>query len=224
MDTIKILASIILVNLLLSGDNALVIALASRSLPDSQKQKAILWGGVGAVGLRVLLTFAAAFLLKIPYLQLAGGLLLLMIAVKLLTDDHEHHSRSSTSQSLGSAIRMIIVADLVMSLDNVIAIAAVAHGSLLFLIIGLGLSIPIIMFGSQLAQRIMSKWPIIVWVGAAFLGWTAGEMAGDDAGAEQLVQYICPDILEWLPPLFAVIVLIWGLIARQRGLRRSSLL
>ena len=223
MDTIKILASIVLVNLLLSGDNALVIALASRSLPDSQKQKAILWGGVGAVGLRVLLTFAAAFLLKIPYLQLAGGLLLLMIAVKLLTDDHEHHSRSSASQSLGSAIRMIIVADLVMSLDNVIAIAAVAHGSLLFLIVGLGLSIPIIMFGSQLAQRVMSKWQIIVWVGAAFLGWTAGEMAGDDAGAEQLVQHISPDILEWLPPLFAVIVLIWGLIARHRGLRGSSL-
>lgn len=216
MDTIKILSSIIFVNLLLSGDNALVIALASRSLPVSQKQKAILWGGVGAVGLRVLLTFAAAFLLKIPYLQLVGGVMLLIIAAKLLTDDHEQHSRSSDRPSLIVAIRMIIVADLVMSLDNVIAIAAVAHGSLLYLIIGLGLSIPIIMFGSQLAQRVMSKWPIIVWAGAAFLGWTAGEMAGDDVGTEQLVQHFSLEILEWLPALFAVIVVSWGFIARHR--------
>jgi YjbE family integral membrane protein len=216
VDTIKILSSIIFVNLLLSGDNALVIALASRSLPASQKQKAILWGGVGAVGLRVLLTFAAIFLLKIPYLQLAGGVMLLTIAVKLLADDHEQHSRSANRASLGAAIRMIIAADLVMSLDNVIAIAAVAHGSLLYLIIGLGLSIPIIMFGSQLAQRVMSKWPIIVWVGAAFLGWTAGEMAVDDVGTEQLVQPIFPQLLEWLPALFAVIVVIWGLIAKHK--------
>lgn len=216
MDTIKILSSIIFVNLLLSGDNALVIALASRSLPASQKQKAILWGGVGAVGLRVLITFIAVFLLKIPYLQLAGGVMLLVIAVKLLTDDHGHHSRSSDRQSLGAAIRMIIVADLVMSLDNVIAIAAVAHGSLLYLIIGLGLSIPIIMFGSQIAQRVMSKWSIIVWGGAAFLGWTAGEMAADDVGTEHLVQNISPGILGWLPALFAIIVVISGFIARHR--------
>jgi YjbE family integral membrane protein len=216
MDTIKILTSIILVNLLLSGDNALVIALASRSLPNIQKKKAILWGGFGAVGLRVLLTFAAVFLLKIPYLQLAGGVMLLMIAAKLLTDDHEQHRRSSAPPSLGDAIRMIIVADLVMSLDNVIAIAAVAHGSLLYLIIGLGLSIPIIMFGSHLAQRVMSKWPVIVWLGAAFLGWTAGEMASNDAGLEPLGQNISPGILAGLPALFAAVVVIWGFIARYR--------
>lgn len=216
MDTIQILTNIILVNLLLSGDNALVIALASRSLPNIQKRKAILWGGFGAVGLRVLLTFAAVLLLKIPYLQLAGGVMLLMIAVKLLTDDHEQHSRSPAPPSLGDAIRMIIVADLVMSLDNVIAIAAVAHGSLLYLVIGLGLSIPIIMYGSHLAQRVMARWPIIVWLGAAFLGWTAGEMAGDDAGTAQLVQLISLEILPWLPALFAVIVVIWGLIVRRR--------
>lgn len=216
MDTLKILTSIVVVNLLLSGDNALVIALASRSLPERQKKLAILWGGIGAIGLRVILTFIAVFLLTIPYLQFAGGVMLLGIAGKLLTDDHSGEHRSAAPPSLSAAIRMIIAADLVMSLDNVIAIAAVARGSLLYLLIGLGLSIPIIMFGSQLVQRAMEKWPIIVWVGAIFLGWTAGEMAGDDVGAQQFVQFVFPDLLDYLPVLFAAVVLIWGLIARQR--------
>lgn len=216
MDTLKILTSIVVVNLLLSGDNALVIALASRSLPERQKKLAILWGGVGAIGLRVILTFIAVFLLTIPYLQFAGGVMLLGIAGKLLTDDHSNQQRSAAPPSLRGAIRMIIAADLVMSLDNVIAIAAVARGSLLYLFIGLGLSIPIIMFGSQLVQRAMEKWPIIVWGGAIFLGWTAGEMAGDDAGAQQFVQAVFPGILDYLPGLFAAIVLVWGLIARRR--------
>ncbi|MBU2701453.1 YjbE family integral membrane protein [Sporomusaceae bacterium BoRhaA] len=216
MDTLKILTSIVVVNLLLSGDNALVIALASRSLPERQKKLAILWGGVGAIGLRVILTFIAVFLLTIPYLQFAGGVMLLGIAGKLLTDDHSNQQRSVAPPSLRGAIRMIIFADLIMSLDNVIAIAAVARGSLLYLLIGLGLSIPIIMFGSQLVQRAMARWPIIVWVGAIFLGWTAGEMAGDDAGAQQSVQAVFPGFMVYLPALFAATVFIWGLIARQR--------
>lgn len=216
MDTFKILAGIILVNLLLSGDNVLVIALASRSLPDRQKKKAILFGGIGAVGLRVILTFAAVFLLNIPYLQFAGSLLLLGIAVKLLNDDHEQQQRTAAPPRLRDAIRIIILADLVMSLDNVIAVAAVARGSLLYLVIGLGLSIPIIMFGSQMVQRSMAKWPVIEWVGAAFLGWTAGDMAGNDVGAGQLVQQIFPDLLDWLPALFAIFVVVVGLVVRYR--------
>lgn len=216
MDTLKILTSIVVVNLLLSGDNALVIALASRSLPERQKKQAILWGGVGAIGLRVILTFIAVFLLTIPYLQFAGGVMLLGIAGKLLTDDHSNQQRSVAPPSLRGAIRMIIFADLIMSLDNVIAIAAVARGSLLYLMVGLGLSIPIIMFGSQLVQRAMARWPIIVWGGAIFLGWTAGEMAGDDAGAQQSVQAVFPGFMAYLPALFAATVFIWGLTARQR--------
>jgi len=216
MDTIKILGSIILVNLLLSGDNALVIALASRSLPASQQKKAIFWGGFGAVGLRVILTFVAVFLLTIPFLQFAGGFMLLVIAAKLLNDEESGHQQSMARPSLGKAIKLIIVADLIMSLDNVIAIAAVAHGSLLYLIIGLGLSIPIIMFGSQLAQSVMIKWPVIIWLGAAFLGWTAGEMASEDVGAQQFVQPLFPGALEWLPALFTIIVVLWGVYVRRR--------
>ncbi len=215
MDTIKILVGIMIVNLLLSGDNALVIALASRSLPNRQKKQAILWGGIGAIGLRVLLTFIAVFLLSVPYLQFAGGVLLLGIAIKLLIDDHSEH-RSAAPPSLGAAIRMIIMADLVMSLDNVIAIAAVAHGSLIYIIIGLGLSIPIIIFGSQLVQQAMEKWPLIVWVGAAFLGWTAGEMAGEDAGVQQMEQMIFPGMSAYLPIVFAFIVFICGFVAKQK--------
>lgn len=148
-------------------------------------------------------------------MQFAGSLLL-GIAVKLLTDDHEQQQQTASPTTLRDAIRIIILADLVMSLDNVIAVAAVARGSLLYLIIGLGLSIPNIMFGSQMVQRLMAKWPAIEWVGAAFLGWTAGDMAGNDVGAGQLVQRIFPALLDWLPALFAVFVVAVGLVVRHR--------
>lgn len=217
MDTVKILAGIVVINLLLSGDNALVIALASRNLPEKQQKKAILWGGLGAVMLRVVLTFLAVFLLAVPYIQLFGALFLLWVAIKLLRDDHQP-TRSAAAVSLNGAIKMIIAADFVMSLDNVIAIAAVSHGNLLFLIIGLGLSIPIIMFGSQVVQRAMERWPIIVWLGAAFLGWTAGDMANDDTAMVQLLQNFSY-IEDWLPVLFAVVVVAVGMISWKIGKR-----
>jgi YjbE family integral membrane protein len=182
-----VLVSIITVNLLLSGDNALVIALASRKLQPEQQKKAIFWGGAGAIGLRILLTFAAIVMLQIPYLQLIGGFALLWIAIKLLAGEEDKHELAANNNLLG-AIKTIIIADLVMSIDNVIAIAGVAKGNVTLLIIGLAISIPIIIWGSKLIHKLMERWPIIITIGAAFLGWTAGEMAAADKKIAPLLE------------------------------------
>jgi len=211
------LLSIITVNLLLSGDNALVIALASRKLPAEQQKKAIFWGGAGAVSLRILLTFAAVFLLRIPYLQLVGGMALLWIATKLLAGESKSEEPEAKN-SLGEAIKTIIIADLVMSIDNVIAIAAVAKGDFTLLVIGLGISIPIIIWGSKGIHILMERWPVIIIVGAAFLGWTAGEMATSDQKIMPLIELY--SWLHWaIPAAFAIIVIVIGSIlskARQQ--------
>ena len=202
------LFSIITVNLLLSGDNALVIALASRKLAPDQQKKAILWGGAGAIGLRILLTFAAIVLLQIPYLQLAGGLALLGIAINLLAGD-EGPKELEAQCSLGDAVKTIIVADMVMSIDNVIAIAAVAKGNITLLVVGLAISIPIIIWGSKVIHALMERWPVIITLGAAFLGWTAGEMAiADKKVSPLLASYAWT---HWaIPAVFAVCVIIAG--------------
>ena len=208
MEWAMALFSIITVNLLLSGDNALVIALASRKLPPDQQKRAIFWGGAGAIGLRILLTFAAIVLLQIPYLQLIGGLALLWIAVKLLAGEEEKHELHANN-SLWGAVKTIIFADLVMSIDNVIAIAGVAKGNITLLIIGLAISIPIIIWGSKLINALMERWPIIITIGAAFLGWTAGEMAtADKKIAPMLTAY--PWTHWGIPAFFAIIVVVVG--------------
>ncbi|HWR41550.1 TerC family protein [Sporomusa sp.] len=208
MDWAVALFSIITVNLLLSGDNALVIALASRKLAHEQQRKAIFWGGAGAIGLRILLTFAAIFLLQIPYLQLIGGLALLWIAIKLLAGE-ESHEELEAKNSLGDAIKTIIVADMVMSIDNVIAIAAVAKGNITLLVVGLAISIPIIIWGSKVINALMERWPIIITIGAAFLGWTAGEMATSDKKIMPLLEPY--PWTHWaIPAAFAVSVVIVG--------------
>lgn len=203
------LMSIITVNLLLSGDNALVIALASRQLPPEQQKKAVFWGGAGAISLRVLLTLAAIVLLKIPYLQLLGGLALLWIAIKLLAGDEDNHQELEAHNSLWGAVRTIIIADLVMSIDNVIAIAGVAKGDIVLLIVGLGISIPIIIWGSKLIHGLMERWPVIVTIGAAFLGWTAGDMAVSDQKIHLLIEPY--PWTNWVIPLgFAICVIVIG--------------
>lgn len=179
MEFFVALTKIMMVNIVLSGDNAVVIALASRCLPPKQQKMAILWGSAGAIGLRVVLTIAAVVLLQIPYLQLAGGLLLIWIAAKLLMEEQECENIEASS-SLWPAIKTIIIADIVMSLDNTLAIAAVANGNYLLLGVGLALSIPLIIFGSQLIIKLMERFPIIVYVGAALIAWTAGEMINQD--------------------------------------------
>lgn len=199
MEILVPLFSIIMINLLLSGDNALVIALASRALPNEQQKKAIFWGGAGAVGLRIILTVFAIILLQIPYLQFAGGLLLLWVAVKLMRGEHESHEEIKAASTIWDAVKTILVADLVMSLDNVIAIAGVAKGHMGLLIIGLAISIPIILWGSRLIMSLMEKWPIVITLGAAFLGWTAGEMiVGDKKIEELLFSY---PLAHWLIPV-----------------------
>ncbi len=183
------LGKIIWVNILLSGDNAVVIALAARSLPAHQRNKAIFGGSAAAIVLRVLLTIFAVELLQYPYLKIVGALLLFWIGVQLLVPEDGDEDGIKTSDHLWSAIRTILIADLVMSLDNVIAVAAAADSGppesrLLLLIIGLGLSIPLIIFGSTLLLSVMEKYPVIITLGAALLGFVAGEMLVTDQAVQ----------------------------------------
>lgn len=173
------LSQIILINIVLSGDNAVVIALASRSLPPAQQKKAIVLGSMGAIVLRVVLTFFAVYLLTLPYLKLAGAALLLWIGIGLLKND-EGEERLEGHSNLAAAVKTIIVADLVMSLDNVIGVAAAAKGNVPLLVFGLVISIPLIIFGSTLILKLMGRFPVIITLGAALLGWVAGEMAMSD--------------------------------------------
>jgi YjbE family integral membrane protein len=173
------LGQIILINIVLSGDNAVVIALACRSLPPRQQKNAILFGSVGAIVLRIILTFFAVYLLTLPYLKLVGAALLLWIGVGLLKGDDDEEEVNDNG-NLAAAIKTIIVADLVMSLDNVIGVAAAAKGNVPLLVIGLVISIPLIIFGSQLLLKLMARFPVIITIGAGLLGWVAGEMAVSD--------------------------------------------
>lgn len=171
---------IILVNIVLSGDNAVVIALAARSLPPHQQQKAVMWGAGAAVAMRIVLTIIAVELLKWPWLKLIGAVLLLWIAVKLLLPEHEGGEDVDASDNLWAAIKTILIADLVMSLDNVIAVAAAAKGSLTLLVLGLAISIPLVIFGATMLMKMMDRYPVIITIGAALLGWVAGDMAVTD--------------------------------------------
>ena len=202
------LAQIILINIVLSGDNAVVIALACRSLPHEQQKKAILFGSVGAIVLRVLLTFFAVYLLTLPYLKLLGAALLLWIGIGLLKGEDDEEELEGHS-GLMAAIKTIIIADLVMSLDNVIGVAAAAKGNILLLVLGLVISIPLIIFGSTLILKLMNRFPIIITLGAALLGWVAGEMALSDPAVKAYVEH--NHLLHTLAPAAgAVIVVIVG--------------
>ncbi len=179
---------IILIDILLGGDNAVVIALACRQLPAAQRTKGIIWGTVGAIVLRVILIAFALTLLQIPFLKLVGAILLLWIGVKLLAPaDDDEHGNIQASDKLWSAVKTVIVADLVMSVDNVIAIAGAAQGAgqqhqMPLVIFGLLVSIPIIVWGSQLVLKLMDRFPMIITLGGMLLGWIAGTMAHTDPG------------------------------------------
>ncbi|MFT4241417.1 MAG: TerC family protein [Acidovorax sp.] len=175
------LMKIVWINIILSGDNAVVIALAARSLPPHQQKKAVFWGSGAAVVLRILLTVVAAKLLELSFLQIIGGCLLLWIGFQLLRDEDEEEGESKTYGSLMAAVRTILLADLVMSLDNVIAVAAAAHGDVLLLVLGLAVSIPLVIFGSTLMIKLMERFPVIVLLGAALIGWVGGETIANDA-------------------------------------------
>ena len=182
------LGSIIWVNILLSGDNAVVIALAARSLPPQHQKKAIFWGSAAAIVMRIGLTVIALEMLKWPYLKIVGGLLLLYIGTTLLVeeDDGGDQGADGGNASVMVAIRTILIADLVMSLDNVIAVAAAAKGDFMLLIIGLAMSIPLVIFGSTLLIKVIERFPFIVWLGAALLGFIAGEIVVEDPALKDM--------------------------------------
>jgi len=173
------LGQITLINIVLSGDNAVVIALAARSLPAHQQKKAVMWGAGAAVVMRIILTIIAVELLTWPYLKIIGAVLLFWIAVKLLVPEHDDANVES-SDNLMKAIKTILIADLVMSLDNVIGVAAAAKGNVTLLIIGLAISIPLVIFGATMLMKVMERWPVIITIGAGLLGWVAGEMLVTD--------------------------------------------
>lgn len=174
------LVKIIWINIILSGDNAVVIALAARSLPPEQQRKAVFFGSGAAVVLRIALTVVAAKLLEMSYLQIIGGLLLLWIGVQLLGDEEDGDGEAKHSGGMMAAVRTILIADLVMSLDNVIAVAAAAKGSMVLLVLGLVISIPLVVFGSTLMIKLMSRYPVIVTFGAGLIGWVGGETIASD--------------------------------------------
>jgi len=173
------LLQITLINIVLSGDNAVVIALAARSLPQEQQKKAVMWGAGAAVIMRILLTIIAVKLLAMPYLKIIGAALLFWIAVNLLVPEDEEANVDS-SDNLVKAIKTILIADLVMSLDNVIGVAAAAKGNMTLLVLGLAISIPLVIFGATILMKLMERWPIIITIGAGLLGWVAGEMLMTD--------------------------------------------
>ena len=177
------LGSIMLANIVLSGDNAVVIAMAARKLPADQQKKAVFWGSAAAIVMRIILTLVAIQLLALPYLKMIGAVLLVYIGVQLLTDgdgDEEEGAHKEVRHGMGAAIRTILIADLVMSLDNVIAVAAAAKGNTMLLIVGLAVSVPLIIFGSTLLMKVMDRFPFIITFGAALLGFLAGEMVVSD--------------------------------------------
>ena len=208
------LLSIIVANILLSGDNAVVIALASRNLPPSQQKKAIFWGSAAAIILRVVLTVTAVQLLTLPYLKIIGAILLVYIGVQLLADSDDEAEMQGHSNIWG-AIRTILVADLVMSLDNVIAVAAAAQKGpeetrLILLIIGLGLSIPLIIFGSTMLLKVMDRFPVIITLGAGLLGLLAGGMLVEDPAIKDSIQGAMEDAHMIFEGIGVAIVILLG--------------
>jgi len=180
-EAIIALTQIMFINVVLSGDNAVVIALACRRLSPTHQKQAFLWGSVGVVALMVVLTVFVVFLLSLPYLEIAGSLLLLWIGIKLLVaEDEGDEGGVDQKDTLMAAIRTIIIADMVMSLDNVLAMAAAAKGHMWMLVVGLVITVPVILFGSALLMKLMERFPIFVMIGAALIGWVAGEMIISD--------------------------------------------
>ncbi|QWU14966.1 integral membrane protein, YjbE family [Paenibacillus sophorae] len=214
MESIWLLGEILMVNLVLSGDNAVVIAMASKNLPDRHRKKAVWWGAAGAVLLRCILTLAAVLLLKIPYIQAGGGLMLLWIAFKLLMEE-EDHIRVSEGSTVWKAIRTILAADFIMSLDNVLAIAGLAKGDLALIVIGIALSIPVVVWGSGIITGWLHRFPILIYLGAYILAYTAGEMLLQDAKLGAMLSFLLPTLHSLLPVALGVAVVAAGGIKRH---------
>lgn len=215
------LLSIIVANILLSGDNAVVIALASRNLPPDQQKKAIFFGSAAAIVLRVILTITAVALLSLPYLKIVGAILLVYIGVQLLADSGGDEDMKAET-GIWAAIRTILIADLVMSLDNVLAVAAAAQKGpeetrLLLLILGLGMSIPLIIFGSTMLLKVMERFPIIITLGAGLLGLLAGGMLVEDPAIKDSIQAALGDAKLAFEIIGVVIVILLGTYMKKKN-------
>ncbi|WNC16769.1 TerC family protein [Brevibacillus brevis] len=212
------LLAIVVIDLVLAGDNAIVIGMAARNLPANQQKKAIIWGTVGAIIIRALATLAVVWLLKIPGLLLVGGLILVWISLKLLVQE-DNHENMKASGSLGAAIWTIIVADTVMGLDNVIAVAGAAHGEFLLVVIGLIISVPIMVWGSTLILKIMERFPVVIYIGSAVLAYTAASMVTSE-------KFLTPffTAYPWVKWLFIVAIVVGVLLTgRMKSQKQKRL-
>jgi YjbE family integral membrane protein len=212
---------IIVIDILLGGDNAVVIALACRNLPVEQRFKGVMWGTAGAIVLRIILVAFAVALLDVPFLKVAGGLLLLWVGVKLMLPEPDLHDKIKPTDRLWSAVRTIIVADLVMSLDNVIAIAGAADAAaeehrLGLVVFGLLVSIPLIVWGSQLVLKLIDRFPVIVIAGAGLLGWIAGGLIATDPMVSNWPTAALPGAKLGAEIVGALLVIGAGLLLKQR--------
>ncbi len=218
------LIQIMLINVVLSGDNAVVIALACRRLSPRHQKVAFIWGSVGVVILMVGLTGIVAYLLTLPYLEIAGSAMLMWIGIKLLVaEDEGDDGKVDQKATLGAAIRTIIIADMIMSLDNVLAMAAAAHGHLWMLTVGLVITVPVILFGSALLMKLMERFPIFVMIGAALIGWVAGEMVISDPAIKDWVD-VNAAILHSVSPIFcaAFVIATGKILERTQAKRRRE--
>ncbi|PYI52621.1 TerC family protein [Paenibacillus flagellatus] len=219
-DMLYALFLIVVIDLVLAGDNAIVIGMAARNLPKEQQKKAVIWGTVGAVIIRAIATIAVVWLLKIPGLLLAGGLFLIWIALKLLIEEKDHGAVKAGT-SLAAAIRTIVIADAVMGIDNVLAVAGAAHGETWLVIVGLAISVPIMVWGSTMILKVLERYPVTMYIGAAVLAFTAAKMVVD----EKFVKaWIGTGFLKWtIVALIVIGVMLAGnAITRARARRKAE--
>jgi YjbE family integral membrane protein len=216
------LAQIMLINVVLSGDNAVVIALACRRLSPTHQKKAFMWGSVGVVVLMVALTACVVYLLSLPYLEIVGSVMLVWIGIKLLVaEDEAEEGKVAQKATLMAAIRTIIIADIIMSLDNVLAMAGAAKGHWWMLIVGLVVTVPVILFGSALLMKLMARFPIFVMIGAALIGWVAGEMIISDPAIKDWIDTNAHSAHLISPIFFAVFVIAAGKLWERMGSKKE---
>jgi len=224
LEFLTALAAIVVIDLVLAGDNAIVIALATRKLPMQYRKKAILWGTVGAVVVRSIMTIAVVWLLRIPGLMLAGGVMLIWIAYKLLADAGESEDHGPAASTFWGAMKTIVVADALMGVDNVLGVAGAAHGAWDLVILGLLISVPIVVFGSSVVLKLVDRFPIIIWLGAAVLALTAAKMMVDEPLLDSVFDGPDQALWRWATMLVAIALVLgagwWK--ARSSGIRHES--
>jgi YjbE family integral membrane protein len=217
LEFLTALMSIVIIDLVLAGDNAIVIGLAARNLPKHMQKKVIIWGTLGAIVIRAAATFVVVWLLKIPFLLLAGGLILLWIAYKLMTEEKQHDEGVKPAENLFAAIRTILIADVVMGLDNVLAIAGASHGNFVLVVLGLLISVPIVIFGSTIILKFVDRYPIIITIGAGVLAYTAAKMITSEPFLHGVFK---TDAIKW--GFVALVTIVLLLVGRMRAPKQAK--